>query len=304
MTEQLLAGQQPDQAEKGVDPSRPSKKSWRRSRRVRRNGNVGAVFAALWLVLITLATIMAQWLPIADPSAVTGQFSLAPGFHENPLGTDNLGRDVLSRMIYGARISLAVSVGATTIAMVLGVTFGMIAGYFRGAADAAISLGVNLILAFPTLVFLLALVAVLTPSATSLTLGLALMGAPAFARVARANTIAFSEREFVIAAKALGASPFRIVTRELLINVMLPMTSLFLVIMSMLVVAEGSLSFLGMGVPPPTPSWGGMLAAGRDSFRAAPHLIYVPAIFFFLTVFSFNRLGDWVRSRIGRESAI
>lgn len=303
MTDQIVSSPGTGLVPISVDPE-PSTARRRRKRGRRRKSNAGAIFGATWLVVIVLGALTAQWLPIPDPAEVTGQFLRPPGFHENPLGTDSLGRDVLSRLIFGARISLAVAVGATTIAMTIGVALGMLAGYFRGAADAVISLFVNLILAFPTLIFLLALVAVLEPSITSLTAGLAVMGIPAFARVARANTIAFADREFVTAAKALGAGPFRVVTRELLINVMLPMLSLFLVVMSLLVVAEGSLSFLGLGVPPPTPSWGGMLAAGQDSFRTAPSLVFIPAIFFFLTIYSFNELGNWVQSRIGKESAI
>nr|WP_277352019.1 ABC transporter permease [Rhodococcus sp. HNM0563] len=188
--------------------------------------------------------------------------------------------------------------------MIIGVTAGMVAGYVGGFLDRAISLVINFLLSFPALIFLIALVAALGPSLSTLVLGLALLGIPNFARVARANTIAFSEREFVTAAKALGAGTWRVLTRELLANVMLPVMSLALVVMATLVVAEGSLSFLGLGVPPPTPSWGGMLAAGRESLREYPHLVLIPMLFFFLTVYSFNKLGDWVRGRVGKESSV
>ena len=199
---------------------------------------------------------------------------------------------------------MAVAIGGTAIAMIIGVAAGMVAGYFRGVTDRIVSLLVNFLLSFPALIFLIALVAALGPGLPTLVLGLALLGIPNFARVARANTMAFAEREFVIAAKALGAGPWRVLLRELLANVMLPVMSLALVVMATLVVAEGSLSFLGLGVPPPTPSWGGMLAAGRESLREYPHLVLIPSLFFFLTVYSFNKLGDWMRGRIGRESSI
>ncbi|WP_249353585.1 ABC transporter permease [Rhodococcus sp. USK13] len=199
---------------------------------------------------------------------------------------------------------MTVAIGGTAIAMVIGVTIGMFAGYLRGSVDTVISFLINFLLSFPALIFLIALVAALGPGLSTLVIGLALLGIPNFARVARANTIAFSDREFVTASKALGASPIRILTRELLANVMLPVMSLALVVMATLVVAEGSLSFLGLGVPPPTPSWGGMLAEGREYLRDYPHLVLVPSLFFFLTVFAFNRLGDWARGRIGKESAI
>ncbi len=278
-------------------PDRP-----RRSRRRRRD--YGALLGAVWIGLVVFAALAADWLPFPDPNELTDDFNAVPGFNSHPLGTDPLGRDVLSRCIFGARVSMTVAIGGTAIAMVIGVTIGMFAGYLRGSVDTVISFLINFLLSFPALIFLIALVAALGPGLSTLVIGLALLGIPNFARVARANTIAFSDREFVTASKALGASPIRILTRELLANVMLPVMSLALVVMATLVVAEGSLSFLGLGVPPPTPSWGGMLAEGREYLRDYPHLVLVPSLFFFLTVFAFNRLGDWARGRIGKESAI
>ncbi|MBM7461369.1 ABC transporter permease [Rhodococcus coprophilus] len=274
----------------------------RKTRRRRRD--YGAILGAVWIAAIVLAAVAADWLPLPDPNEITDDFSAPPSFGAHPLGTDSLGRDILSRCIHGARVSMAVAIGGTAIAMIVGVVVGMVAGYFRGVVDRVVSLLVNFLLSFPALIFLIALVAALGPGLPTLVLGLALLGIPNFARVARANTMAFSGREFVTAAKALGAGPWRVLVRELLANVMLPVMSLALVVMATLVVAEGSLSFLGLGVPPPTPSWGGMLAAGRESLREYPHLVLVPSLFFFLTVYSFNKLGDWVRGRVGRESSI
>lgn len=274
-----------------------------RRRRGRRR-EYGALLGAVWIGLVVLAALTAQWLPLPDPNEITDEFSATPGWGAHPLGTDSLGRDTLSRCIYGARVSMTVAIVGTTVAMIIGVTAGMVAGYVGGFLDRAISLVINFLLSFPALIFLIALVAALGPSLSTLVLGLALLGIPNFARVARANTIAFSEREFVTAAKALGAGTWRVLTRELLANVMLPVMSLALVVMATLVVAEGSLSFLGLGVPPPTPSWGGMLAAGRESLREYPHLVLIPMLFFFLTVYSFNKLGDWVRGRVGKESSV
>ncbi|BCB82865.1 ABC transporter permease [Phytohabitans suffuscus] len=279
-------------------PAAPDVKPVRRRRR-----DIGAAFGLVWIALVVLAAITADWLPLRDPSEVTDAFS-APPSGDYLLGTDAIGRDVLSRIVHGARISMAVAIGATSIALVIGVSLGMLAGYFRGAVDSVISLFVNFMLAFPPLIFLIALVTALQPGLVTLVVALALLGVPNFARVARANTIAFADREFVTAAKALGARPLRILTRELLVNVMLPVMSLALVVMATLVVAEGSLSFLGVGIPPPAPSWGGMLAAGRESLSEHPLLVLIPALFFFLTVFAFNRLGDWARGRVGRESSI
>jgi peptide/nickel transport system permease protein len=272
--------------------------------RRRRRGGVGALLAAAWIGLVLVAAITADWLPLPDPNEIGDQYSAQPFADGHLLGTDALGRDTLSRLVFGARVSLAVAIGATAIALVVGVTLGMLSGYFRGPVDATISLLVNFVLSFPPLIFLIALVAALRPGVTTLVAGLALLGMPNFARVARANTIAFADREFVVAAKALGAGPGRILVRELLVNVMLPVMSLALVVLATLVVAEGSLSFLGLGVPPPTPSWGGMLAAGREALGEHPHLVLVPAVCFFLTVFAFNTLGDWARRRVGKESAL
>jgi peptide/nickel transport system permease protein len=271
---------------------------------IRRRRDIGVLIGVVWIVVVGLAAIFADLLPVPDPNAISRVFSATPWTDGHLLGTDSIGRDVLSRLIFGARVSLAVAVGATSISMLLGVVLGMLAGYFGGRIDRAISLLVNFTLAFPPLIFLIAIVTVLEPGLLTLVVSLALIGIPNFARVARANTLAFADREFVTAAKALGATPFRILTRELLANVMLPIMSLALVVMATLVIAEGSLSFLGVGVPPPTPSWGGMLAAGRESLSQHPHLVLIPAVFFFVTVFSFNRIGDWARARVGKESAI
>jgi peptide/nickel transport system permease protein len=299
-----LAGVRADRADAAVSAPPEVAADSTVVRRRRRRRDLGALFGAAWLVLIVIAAALADLLPLKDPNAIGEAFGQPPDWGANFLGTDNLGRDVLSRCIYGARVSLAVGFGATTLAMVIGVAIGMVAGYFRGAWDATISLLVNVVMAFPPLIFLIALVSALRPSLTTLVLGLALLGVPNFARIARANTIAFAEREFVTASKALGASPFRVLIRELLVNVMLPVISLTLVVMAALVVAEGSLSFLGLGVPPPTPSWGGMLADGRVRMSEFPHLVIIPSVFFFLTVFAFNRLGDWARGRVGRESSL
>lgn len=274
-------------------------------RRRRKGRNLGALLGVIWLAVIALAAIFASVLPIPAPDQITDQYSLPP-FEQaaHILGTDQLGRDQLSRVIYGAQISLAVAIGATLLALVVGVMFGLIAGYFRGGVDVSFDIGTNTVLAFPPLILLIALVAVMEPSIGTLAFGLGLVGVPTFARIARANTIAFAGREFVTASKSLGASTFRILVREILPNVLLPVLSFAIVVAASLVVAEGSLSFLGLGVPPPTPSWGGMIAAGRESLYEDPALVLVPGMFFFLTVLSLNLTGDWARDRIGRESAL
>lgn len=270
----------------------------------RRRRDIGAGVGVVWIAVVCLGAVLANILPLPDPNDVSNVFNATPGTDGHLLGTDSLGRDVLSRLIFGARVSLAVAIGATSISLVIGVTLGMLGGFFGGFTDKVVSMFVNFTLSFPPLIFLIAMVTVLEASLSTLVIALAIMGIPNFARVARANTLAFADREFVTAAKSLGASPFRILVRELLANVMLPILSLALVVMATLVIAEGSLSFLGVGVPPPTPSWGGMLAAGREQMSQYPHLVLIPALFFFVTVFSFNRIGDWARRHVGKDSAI
>jgi len=275
-------------------------------RRRKRGRDIGAFFGMFWLVVIVLAAVFVDLLPLPAPDVIGDKYSLPPfqSIGEHILGTDQLGRDQLSRALHGARISLSVAIGATLLAMLIGTAAGLTAGYFRRAFDVVFDLSTNTILAFPPLILLIALVALREPSAVTLAIGLGVVGAPTFARIARANTIAYAEREFVTAAKAMGTSNFRVVTREILPNVLLPVVSFATVVAATLVVAEGSLSFLGLGVPPPTPSWGGMIAAGRESLYENPALVLVPGVFFFLTVFALNRVGDWARGRVGRESSL
>jgi peptide/nickel transport system permease protein len=180
--------------------------------------------------------------------------------------------------------------------MLLGGSLGMLAGYFRGRLDSFVSGGVDVLLAFPPLVLALAVTAFLGQSLLNLTLILGFLGIPAFARVARAATLVFAEREFVTAARALGATHARILLRELLPNVALPLAAFFLVGVAVTVVFEGALSFLGLGVPPPLPSWGSMIGEARDSLDTAPWLAFMPAGVMFATVLAFNLVGDTLRA--------
>lgn len=269
-------------------------------RRKRGRPSVVLALAVGWLVLIVGGALLAGLLPIADPDAIGRSYRAEPGTGGALLGTDALGRDILSRSIHGAQMSLAVAFGATAIAAVIGTVIGMIAGYRRGAVDLGADILTSTVLAFPPLIFLIATVAALQPGLRTLVLGLAIVATPSFIRVARAATIADATKEYVLAAQTLGASNLRILTRELLPNVLRPVLSFALVIAATLVVAEGSLSFLGLGVPPPAPSWGGMIAQGQGDLARAPHIVLVPGLFFFLTVYSLNRIGDEVSARLGK----
>ncbi len=266
---------------------------------VQRQRRVGVLFvcAVAWIVLIGLAAIFADILPIASPTDIDFLAKrAAPGTPNHLLGTDHLGRDELSRLIYGGRVSLTVGLLAPVIGVLIGGSLGMLAGYFRGRLETFVVGGVDVLLAFPPLVFALAVTAYLGPSVLNITLVIGVLGIPAFTRVARAVTLTLSEREFVTAARALGATHGRILIRELLPNVALPLLAFFLLGVAVTIVVEGALSFLGLGVPPPTASWGSMIGEGRESLDLAPWLAFLPAGFMFATVLAFNVIGDTLRA--------
>jgi peptide/nickel transport system permease protein len=265
---------------------------------VRRQRRLGGLFIAsvIWIALVALGAIFADLLPIPSPTDMDMLGKRALPSAEHWLGNDVLGRDVFSRLIYGGRISLTVGLLAPVIGVTIGGALGMVAGYFRGRLEIFITGGMDVLLAFPPLVFALAVTAYLGQSIANITLVIGILGIPAFTRVARAVTLSLSEREFVTAARALGATHSRILLRELLPNVALPLVAFFLLGVAVTIVVEGALSFLGLGVPPPAPSWGSMIGEGRESLDIAPWLAFLPALFMFLTVLAFNVVGDTLRA--------
>jgi peptide/nickel transport system permease protein len=263
----------------------------------RRRGPGGLFIAAVgWIALVALGAIFAGVLPIPSPTDIDFLGKRALPSAEHWLGNDHLGRDLFSRLIYGGRVSLTVGLLAPVIGVTIGGCLGMLAGYFRGRLETFIVGGMDVLLAFPPLVFVLAVTAFMGQSVANITLVIGVLGIPAFTRVARAVTLTLTEREFVVAARALGATHSRILLRELLPNVALPLAAFFLLGVAVTIVVEGALSFLGLGVPPPAPSWGSMIAEGRDSLDIAPWLSFLPAGFMFLTVLSFNIIGDTLRA--------
>jgi len=263
-----------------------------------RRRRVGGLFIAslIWIALVALGAIFADLLPIPSPTDMDMLGKRALPSAEHWLGNDVLGRDVFSRLIYGGRISLTVGLLAPVLGVTIGGALGLLAGYFRGRLETFITGGVDVLLAFPPLVFALAVTAYLGQSIANITLVIGVLGIPAFTRVARAVTLSLSEREFVTAARALGATHSRIILRELLPNVALPLVAFFLLGVAVTIVVEGALSFLGLGVPPPAPSWGSMIGEGRESLDIAPWLAFLPALFMFLTVLAFNVVGDTLRA--------
>jgi len=264
----------------------------------RKGRRLGMLFwvAIGWLIFVFAVAVFATVLPLPSPTDMDMLERRAPFSAEHWLGTDGLGRDEFSRLIYGARISLVVGVCAPVIGLIIGGALGMLAGYFRGRFEAMVVGSMDVLLAFPPLILALAVTAYLGQSIFNLTLILGALSVPAFMRVARAATLTLARREFVIAAQALGATHTRILLRELLPNVILPLLAFFLLGVAVIIVVEGSLSFLGLGVPPPISSWGSMIGEGRESLDIAPRLAFFPAIAMFLTVLSFNLVGDTLRA--------
>jgi peptide/nickel transport system permease protein len=265
---------------------------------VKRGRRLGPLFWAAigWMAIAFAVAIFADFLPLPSPTDMDMLERRAPFSAAHWLGTDGLGRDELARLIYGARISLIVGLCAPIIGLTIGGALGMLSGYFRGRFETLVVGSMDVLLAFPPLVLVLAIIAFLGQSIFSLTCILGALSVPASMRVARAATLTLSRREFVIAAQALGASHARILLRELLPNVILPLFAFFLLGVAVIIVVEGALSFLGLGVPPPISSWGSMIGEGRESLEIAPRLAFLPAAAMFLTVLSFNLVGDTLRA--------
>ena len=262
-----------------------------------RLASFGLVFwlAAAWIGAIVLAAALANLLPLPSPTDMDMLERRAPASAAHWLGTDRLGRDMLARLIHGARISLTVGVLAPLIGLLIGGALGILAGYFRGGLETVVVGAVDVLLAFPPLVLALAVTAYLGQTIANLTYIIGILSIPAFTRVARAATLSIAKREFILAARAMGATELRILVRELLPNVVLPLLAFFLLAVAVTIVVEGALSFLGLGVPPPAPSWGSMIGEGRESLETAPRIAFLPAAAMFLTVLAFNVLGDTLR---------
>jgi len=272
----------------------------------RRGRRLGVTFWAsvVWIAIVILGAIFAGVLPLKSTDTPLGRPGMGPGLHFL-LGTDDLGRDTLARIVYGARVSMIVGFVAIGAGLLIGGTLGVIAGYYKGRIGRVIMGCMDVLLAFPALVLALALITFLGQSLRNVTIAIGVLSIAPIARVIRANTIAFSDREFVSAARALGAKDVRIITREILPNVAVPALAFALVAIAVAVVAEGGLAFLGLSVRAPTPSWGGMISEGRTSLSRSPLISLTPAAVMFLTVLAFNFVGDSLRARFDpRQTAL
>jgi peptide/nickel transport system permease protein len=250
-----------------------------------------------WLVVLVLLAVLAPVLPFVDSPKefFPDAFRTSPSA-EHWFGGDAIGRDLFARVVYGARVSLTVGVAAIAIGLAVGGTLGLIAGYFRGTIDTVITSVANILLAFPALILALALVSFMGQNLRNVILALAILSIPRLIRITRAATLTFSQREFVMASRTLGASHWRVITREVLPNVVPPMLSFSLLAIAVVIVAEGALSFLGLSVEAPTASWGGIINEGRDLLDEAPHISLIPCGVMFVTLLSLNYVGDKLRA--------
>ncbi len=267
---------------------------------------VGAWLAIFWMGLLIFLAVFASILPFDDPVNTVDTAAIDKGpSADHIMGVDANGRDVLSRVVYGIRASLEIGIGSVTIGFVVGGFLGLVGGYFKGRIGSLIAGLLDILLAFPSLILALALVAFLGQSTWNITIALAIVATPILARIARASALSWSEREFVLAARAQGAKHFRIIWREIFPNVLPAMLSIAVLGVAVAIVAEGGLSVLGVGVKLPTPSWGNIIQGGLSDLRTAPNIVLFPSMVIFFTVLSLNYLGDVIRARFDvRESSL
>ena len=267
--------------------------------------NLLATIGVVLVVIFAFCAIFGPWIAPQDPAHIDLAARLMGSSRAHWCGTDELGRDIFSRLIFGARISMLIGSSVVAGALLLGLIVGSIAGYYGGRIDRLVNVVVmNAFLSFPGILIAIAFVAFRGPGVFNLILALSLGGWVGYARLVRAQVLAVREREFVEAARALGASDWRIVSRHIWPNIIQPIIVQAAVGMAGAVLAEATMSFLGLGVPPPTASWGSMLNDGRAHLFDAPHLVLFPAAAVMLAVLSFNFIGDALRDFLDPRSRL
>lgn len=268
----------------------------------RRGRSLGIFFwlSLGWVGLVIFLAAFASILPIPDPNATDSFPNLRPSV-DHLLGTDSLGRDMFARVVYAGRVSLTVGFASIAIGLLIGGTMGVIAGYYRGRIDSVLMAIADVMLAFPALVFALAIVTFLGQNLRNVTIAIAVISIPGIARIVRAATLSFAQRDFVLAARTLGAKDRRIIVREILPNVAIPIGSFSFIAVALAIVGEGGLAFLGLSVPAPTATWGGMINDGRSFLQDQPALSLIPSAVLFTTVLALNFAGDALRSRFNMK---
>ncbi len=272
--------------------------AWRRLRR-----NKLAIAGLVWIVVVTVTAVSADlWMPgtFGDPLTVNTSpgANLQPPSMENPFGTDKLGRDVFARVVYGARVSLTVGVLAVSISLVIGLLAGALSGYYGGVVDSIVMRSADVFFSFPYILFAIALIAVLGPSYRNVFIAIGILGWPSIARVFRSSILSVKQTEYVDAARAMGASDLRIMFRHIMPNAIAPIIVYGTMSIGGAIITEAALSFLGMGVQPPTPSWGLMLSDAKSLMFAAPWLTIWPGFAILTTVLAFVLMGDGMRDAL------
>lgn len=269
--------------------------------------SVNAVVGLIISISLVLIALFAPLLVHEDPLEV--DFSklsrrLEPPGQTTLLGRDNFGRDLYSRIIYGTRVSLIVGFSAVALGAIVGSALGLVAGFYGGLVDEVIMRITDILYAFPAILLALALVAVLGPSLSNLVIAIAFVSTPGFARIMRSSVISVRDREYVEAARGLGAKNMRLLVRHVLPNSLAPSVVYGSLAMAAALLTEAGLSFLGLGVQPPTPSWGGILAEGREFLRTAPFMMNFSGLAILVAVMSFNLLGDGLRDALDPKSKV
>ncbi len=268
-------------------------RAWRRFK-----ANRMAIVGGGFIILLCLMAIFADTIAPYDPLEIySGKRGVGPS-REHPMGFDHVGRDLLSRVIYGSRVALVVGLVASSIAVVIGVAVGAAAGYFSGWPDSLLSRLTDTLMAFPLIALLIVLAAVLGPSLLTTIVVIGVTVWAQYARVVRAEVLSLKEQEFIVAARAIGASDRRIIGRHILPNVLAPVIVLATLGVGSIIILEAALSFLGLGIQAPTPSWGATLSDGRAYILLYPHIAIAPGIMIVLTVLAFNLLGDGLRDAL------
>ena len=258
-----------------------------------------ALAGIAFLLLVILVSILAPVLAPRDPIETNLSQRLAPiGAPGYPLGADDLGRDILSRLIWGGRISLLVGFSAVMVAMILGIIVGLLSGYFGRWVDSVFMRLIDILMAFPAILLAITIVASLGPGLRNAMLAVAVVGIPYYARIVRGSVLSLREQEFVQAARVIGAPDARIIFRHILPNTMAPLIVAATLDVGWMIMAAAGLSFLGLGAQPPTAEWGVMLSTGRQFIRNAPHLSILPGLAIFLVVLALNFLGDGLRDAL------
>lgn len=287
----LTMGQQ------GRRPFTSGRSPWRKVvQRLRKNKRA---IVGFWMVTVfVLVALLAKWIAPYDPLEQNMDMLLKPPSLRYLLGTDEYGRDILSRMIYGARISLMIGLVGVLISSIFGIALGTISGYFGGVADMLIMRIMDIVMAFPGFLLALTIVSVLGPGMVNVMIAIGIFSVPSFARICRSSVLSLNHKEFIEAAKSMGSSHIRIIFKHVLPNSLAPIIVLSSLRIATAILSASGLSFLGMGAQPPTPEWGAMLNTGREFLRSAPHVSIIPGLAIMFVVLAFNMLGDGLRDAL------